>query len=67
MELLGRHVSSRSLIACGVVAVAMALAVGVVGLGIAPWLIVMGAFCLVMMGSMLWMMVAMGRNATHRR
>jgi fatty acid desaturase len=65
MELLGRHVSSRSLIACG--AVALAAAVGVVGLGIAPWLIVMGAFCLVMMGSMLWMMVGMGRNATHRR
>jgi hypothetical protein len=46
------------------------LAVGVVGFGVAPWVILVGAFCALMMGSMSWMMVAMGRTrstVTERR
>jgi hypothetical protein len=48
------------------VILAAALAVGFFGLGVAPVLIIAGAFCAVMMVSMIWMMVAMGRGATHR-
>lgn len=67
MDGVGRHVSRPALLVCGLVIVAAALAVGVVGFGVAPWIVLMGGFCLLMMGSMLWMMVAMGRNASHRR
>jgi hypothetical protein len=36
------------------------------GFGVAAWIVIMGAFC-VLVGSMVWMMVVMGRNARHRR
>jgi hypothetical protein len=66
MDVRGRRVSWASLLVCGVVILAAVLAVGVLGFGVAPWIILAGAFCVLMMGSMLWMMVAMGRNAIHR-
>jgi uncharacterized membrane protein len=47
---------------CGLVVVGGILALG---FGFAPWLILMGAFCLLMMGSMLWMMVGMGTHTMH--
>lgn len=67
MDVPGRHVSWPALLVCGLVILVAALAVGVLGFGLAAWLILMGAFCVAMMGSMLWMMLAMGRNASHRR
>jgi hypothetical protein len=67
VDVFGRHVSWPALSVCGLVILVGALAVGVVGFGLAPWLILMGAFCVAMMGSMLWMMVAMGKNTSHRR
>ena len=67
MEVLGRHVSLAALLACGLVVLAAALAIGIVGFGVAPWIVLMGASCVLMMGAMLWMMVAMVRNASHRR
>jgi hypothetical protein len=66
MNALGRRVSWRSLLVCGVVVLAAILAAGDFGFDIAPWIILAGAFCVLMMGSMVWMMVAMGRNAMHR-
>jgi hypothetical protein len=66
MHMLGRHVSWSAVIACGVAILGAVLAVAVFGFGVAPWIILAGAFCVLMMGSMLWMMVAMGRNAIHR-
>jgi hypothetical protein len=36
------------------------------GFDVAPWLVLGGAFCVLMMGPMIWMMVAMGKNAMHR-
>jgi hypothetical protein len=66
MNVRGHHLSWSSLFVCGVVVVGALLAVGVFGFGVAPWLILVGAFCFLMMGSMIWMMVAMGRNAMHR-
>jgi hypothetical protein len=66
MEVLGRHVSWASLLVCGLVILAAALALGFFGFGVAPWIILAGACCVLMMGSMVWMMVAMGRNAIHR-
>jgi hypothetical protein len=67
MDVLGRRRSWTSLLLCGLVILAAALAVAVFGFGVAAWIAVMGAFCVVMMGSMVWMMVSMGRNASHRR
>lgn len=56
-----------ALLVCATVVVGAALVVGFVGFGVAPWIILAGAFCVLMMGSMIWMMVAMGRNAIHRQ
>ena len=67
MDVRGHHLSWSSLLVCGLAVVGAVLAVGVFGFGVAPWLILVGAFCVVMMASMIWMMVAMGRNAMHRR
>jgi hypothetical protein len=66
MEVRGRHMSWPALLVCALVILGGAFAVGVLGFGVAPWVILVGAFCVLMMGSMIWMMVAMGRNATHR-
>lgn len=66
MDMLGRHVSWTSLLVCGLVILAATVAIAIFGFGVAPWLILVGAFCVLMMGSMLWMMVAMGKNAIHR-
>jgi hypothetical protein len=66
MHVRGRHMGWLHLLVCGVVILAAALAVGFFGFGVAPVLIIVGAFCAVMMVSMIWMMVAMGRGAMHR-
>jgi len=66
MDVLGRYVSWSSLLVGGLVALAAVLAVAFFGFGVAPWLILVGAFCALMMGSMIWMMVVMGKNAMHR-
>jgi hypothetical protein len=55
-----------ALLVCAVVILAGVLAVGSIGFGVAPWLVLVAAFCVLMMGSMIWMMVAMGKNAMHR-
>jgi hypothetical protein len=55
-----------ALLVCGAVVVGVVLVVGFVGFGVAPWIILVGTFCVLMMGSMIWMLVAMGRNAIHR-
>lgn len=67
MNVRGHHISLTSLLVYGLVILAAGLAVGFLGFGVAPWIILAGAFCVLMMGSMVWMMVAMGRNAIHRR
>ncbi len=66
MTVLDRHMSWPALLVCGVVVLAGALAVAFFGFGVAPWLVLVGAFCVLMMGSMVWMMFAMGKNAMHR-
>jgi hypothetical protein len=66
MDVVGGRVSWTSLLICGLVILAAALAVAIFGFGVAPWIVLVGAFCVLMMGSMVWMMVAMGRNAIHR-
>ena len=66
MNMAGRHISSSSLSLCGVVVLGGVLALAVFGFGVAAWVILVGAFCVLMMGSMIWMMVAMGKNALHR-
>ena len=43
-----------------------ALAIAMLGFGIGAWILLAGAFCALMMGSMIWMMIAMGRHAKHR-
>lgn len=63
---LGRQVSWRALLFCAFVVLVAVLAVGFFGFGLAPSIILAGAFCALMMGSMIWMMVAMGRNGIHR-
>ena len=55
MHVLGRHMGWSHLL----------LAVGVFGFGVTPWAVIAGAFCAVMMGSMIWMMVGMGKGAMH--
>jgi hypothetical protein len=55
-----------ALLVSAVVVLGALLLVGFFGFGVAPWIILVGAFCALMMGSMVWMMVAMGRNAIHR-
>jgi hypothetical protein len=52
MDVFGRRVSWASLFICGLVILAAVLAVGVLGFGVAPWIILVGAFCVLMMGSM---------------
>ena len=47
-------------------AVALILVVGVAGFGASPGDILAGLFCLAMMGSMLWMMVAMATGHGHQ-
>lgn len=66
MNVAGHYLSSPAMVFCGLVALGAAVAVGFFGFGVAPWFIVMGAFCVLMMGSMLWMMVGMGGHAGHR-
>jgi hypothetical protein len=65
VDVLGRHLSWPRVLAGVGVALGVVLLVGFLGFGVAPWLILAGAFCAAMMGSMIWMMVSMGRNAMH--
>jgi fatty acid desaturase len=58
--------SWRGSLVCVLVILAGVLAVAFFGFGVAPWLVLLGAFCVLMMGSMIWMMFAMGKNAMHR-
>jgi uncharacterized membrane protein len=64
MNMAGRHFSPFMLF-CGLAVVGGVFAVSF-GLGVAPWLILTGAFCVLMMGSMLLMMVGMGSHTMHR-
>lgn len=66
MDALGRQLPWRVVLLCAALIVGAVLAVAFFGYGVAPWIILVGAFCVLMMGSMIWMMVAMGRNAIHR-
>lgn len=65
MNVAGHYFSSPAMAFCALVALGAAVAVGFFGFGVAPWFILMGAFCILMMGSMLWMMVGMGNHAGH--
>jgi hypothetical protein len=40
--------------------------VAFLGFGVTPWAIIAGVFCAVMMVSMIWMMIGMGKGAVHR-
>jgi uncharacterized membrane protein len=65
MNLGGRHFSWPSMLVCGLAFVGVVLAVSF-GFGVAPWLILMGAFCVLMMGSMMLMMIGgMGMHGMH--
>lgn len=66
MHVLGRHMGWSHLLGCGLAVLIVVIAVGFFGLGLMLWTIVAGAFCAVMMISMIWMMIAMGRHADHR-
>lgn len=66
MHVLGRHLGWSHLLICAVVVLIAGLAVGYFGFGVAPVVIIVGAFCAVMMISMIWMMVGMGKGAMHR-
>jgi hypothetical protein len=66
MNIAGRHLSWSSLLLYGLVVVGAAIAVGFFGFGVAPWAILVGAFCVLTMGSMMWMTVGMVRNAIRR-
>jgi hypothetical protein len=59
--------SGPSLLICGVVILGAVLAVATLGLGVAAWVVLAGAFCVLMMGSMIWMMVAMATRTRHRQ
>jgi uncharacterized membrane protein len=65
MNMAGRHFSWLFMPFCGLVVLGGVLAASF-GFGVAPWLIIMGAFCIVMMGSMLVMMVGMGSHTMQR-
>jgi hypothetical protein len=65
MHVLGRHMGWSHLLICALLVLVGLLAVGVFGFGVTPWAIIAGAFCAVMMGSMIWMMVGMGKGAMH--
>jgi hypothetical protein len=67
MQIGDHHMSWSSLLICGVVSLGGDLAVASVGFCVAVWVILAGAFCVLIMGSMIWMMVAMGKRATHRQ
>ncbi len=66
MQLRDQHVSRSSLLICGSLILGAALAIAMLGFGIGAWILLAGAFCALMMGSMIWMMIAMGRHAKHR-
>jgi uncharacterized membrane protein len=63
MNVAGRHFSWSSVALCCLIVVGAVLALAF-GFGLAPWVILMGAFCFLMMGSMLWMMVGMGTHSS---
>jgi hypothetical protein len=65
MNETGRSYLMPMMVLCGLVVLGGVVAVGFFGFGVAPWFMVMGAFCILMMGSMLWMMVGMGNHAGH--
>jgi hypothetical protein len=62
----GHHVSWSSLLVCGLVVLTTVRAVAFFGFGVAPWLVLVGAFCVLIMGSMIWTTVVMGKNGMHR-
>ncbi len=61
-----RFIHNHSVSVSIAVAAALILIVGVVGFGASPGAALGGLFCLGMMGSMLWMMVAMGTGHGHK-
>jgi uncharacterized membrane protein len=65
MNVAGRHFSWLSVGVCCLMVVAAVLALGF-GFGVAPWAILVGAFCVLMMGSMLWMMGTHGMHRSER-
>jgi hypothetical protein len=67
MQLRDQHISRSSLLACGSLILGAAFATATLGFGIGAWLLLTGAFCALIMGSMIWMMIAMGSHAKHRR
>lgn len=66
MHMRGRHLGRSHLLICAVVVLIAGLAVGFFGFGVTPVAIVVGAFCAVMMISMIWVMVGMGKGAVQR-
>jgi hypothetical protein len=66
MDRLVPHSDWVRLLVVGIVVVGLAVLVGSLGFGVAPWVILVGAFCTLMMGSMIGTVFAMGRNALHR-
>jgi hypothetical protein len=66
VDSFGRQVSWRALLVCAVGVLVAVPSVGFFGFGVAPWIILAGAFCVLMMGSMVWMMVAMGKHTIRR-
>jgi hypothetical protein len=66
MHMFGRHMGWSHLLICALFVLVGVLVVGVFGFGVTPLAIIAGTFCAVMMGSMIWMMVGMGKGAVHR-
>lgn len=65
MNVNGHHYSMPMMVLCGLAVLGGAIVLAFFGFGVAPWFILMGGFCILMMGSMLWMMVGMGGHAGH--
>jgi hypothetical protein len=65
--LFRRRISWPLLIVCAVAGLAGAALVASLGFGVAPLVVLAGGFCVLMMGSMLWMMVGMARHRLERR
>lgn len=66
MHVLGRHMGWAHLLICALIVFVIGLGVAFLGFGVTPWAIIAGAFCAVMMVSMIWMMIGMGKGAVHR-
>jgi hypothetical protein len=66
MTVLVKRLSRPRLLGCTLAILAAALAAGLFGLGLAPLLILGGALCALMMGSMIWMLAQMGKHTIQR-